>query len=463
MTAQPKQLAIKMPKLGLTMTAGTLVRWIKNEGDIINSGDILFEFESDKSLMEFESPAAGQLSQLLIEEGDTVPCGTPIAYLVSSQAAAEAVTAPDQHPAPPPAQLFSPTAMPAATRQANSKIILATPAAKRLANQMGLSLKAITGRGPNGRIHLADVKAVTQAAKADLGRSGTPLAKRIAREMGLDWTQLKGSGPGGRVVKADVIAASQPIPSAPDQPAQPVFADDIAQTTEPLSSIRRVIAQRMSDSAFSAPHVTLFTEADATNLVSARSQINAELNGTTKISYNALLTTIAARALREHPHMNACLVDDQVRRYREIHIALAVDTERGLLVPVIRNADLLDLLTIQQEGDMLIGRALAGRSLPDDLSGGTFTLTNLGMFEVDGFTPIINQPQAAILGVGRIVAKPVVVNNEIAVRQIVILSLSFDHRLVDGGPAARFLQRIKHLVERPFALLAPSPHSNSNP
>jgi pyruvate dehydrogenase E2 component (dihydrolipoamide acetyltransferase) len=218
----------------------------------------------------------------------------------------------------------------------------------------------------------------------------------------------------------------------------------------------------MSESAFTAPHVTLFTEADATALVEARAQLNAELAAAgsqeheMRISYDTLLLAVSARALREHPHLNACLVDGEIRLYGDVHIALAVDTEQGLVAPVIRDADRLDLVSIQHASDGLIQRALSGRSLPDDLVGGTFTLTNLGMFDIDGFTPIINQPQASILGVGRIMPRAVAIGNEPAVRHMMTLSLSFDHRIVDGGPAARFLQRIKGLVERPFALVIPA-------
>lgn len=293
----------------------------------------------------------------------------------------------------------------------------------------------INGRGPEGRIHLADVELAARAGPADAPREAiTPLAKKVATDLEVDWTHLSGSGPGGRIIK-----------------------DDVLQAAQPLSGVRGVIARRMSQSAFTAPHVTLFTEADASALVEARAQLNAELAGRVKISFNALLIVIAGRALRDHPQMNACIVDDKIHAYSDINIALAVDTERGLLVPVIRQVDRLNLVEIQQSGDELIGRAVAGKSLPDDFSGGTFTISNLGMFEVDGFTPIINQPQAAILGVGRIAAKPVAVNNEVVIRQMMTLSLSFDHRIVDGGPAARFLQRIKHLIERPFALLLPAP------
>jgi pyruvate dehydrogenase E2 component (dihydrolipoamide acetyltransferase) len=453
MTTQPNYQEIKMPRLGLTMTEGTLVRWLKTEGDIVTPGDMLFEFESDKSLMEFESPAAGKLGKLLIPEGETVPCGTVLAHLIFTG------TEPNKTTTAESAQtnnLVVAQSEPAVSKDRSKLgVIEATPAAKRLAYQSGLSLGDISGRGPRGRIQMADVEAAIQTPAYTGGRSGTPLAKRMAHELGLDWTSLTGSGPGGRVVKADILAASQPTVQVPDQPVDAPLPQESNYSTEPLSAVRRVIAQRMSESAFSAPHVTLFTEADATNLVSARSQINSEPGNTVKVSYNALLIAIIARALGDFPYMNSCLINNEIRRYHEVHIALAVDTDRGLLVPVIRNADQLDILAIQQQGDLVIQRALAGKSLPDDLTGGTFTLTNLGMFDVDGFTPVINQPQAAILGVGRIVPKPVVIENDIVIRQMVILSLSFDHRLVDGGPAARFLQRIKHLTERPFALLLP--------
>jgi pyruvate dehydrogenase E2 component (dihydrolipoamide acetyltransferase) len=456
MTTNQIQQPIKMPKLGLTMTEATLVRWLKTEGEPVSPGEILFEFESDKSLMEFESPAAGVLGQILVAEGETVPCGVPVAQLQVAKTK-ETTAQPGQSVAPaggdqPAAAIAS---SPAPSRSGFSSIF-ATPAAKRIARKLGVDLARVNGRGPGGRIQRADVEVAARTVAPPAGRTSTPLAKRLAREYGVDWTRIEGSGPSGRVVKADILAASQAEAGPSPAPS------DAGYDSEPLSAIRRVIARRMTDSAFSAPHVTLFTEVDATNLVEARTQLNTELNGAIRLSYNALLVSIVARALREFPAMNANLVDDEIRRYHDIHVALAVDTERGLLVPVIRQADRLDLLSIQQTGDTLIERALAGRSLPDDLTGGTFTITNLGMFEIDGFTPIINQPQAAILGVGRIVAKPVAVDNAVVVRRMLILSLSFDHRLVDGGPAARFLQRIKQLIERPFALLLSPPAAGLN-
>jgi pyruvate dehydrogenase E2 component (dihydrolipoamide acetyltransferase) len=442
---------IVMPKLGLTMTEATLARWRKAEGEQVSQGEILFEFERDKSLMEYECPAYGVMGQILVAEGETVPCGTPVATLETTfepgdrdEGAQGSKEARGQGSGGAAEQarvteMESQRANELTPQPSNS--ILATPAAKRRARELEVALAGISGRGPDGRIQLVDVEAVAKLKSQNMPPA-TPMAKRLATDLTVDLTQVTGSGSGGRIVKDDILQVAQ-------QPPSEIRAFD----SRPLAGVRQIIAQRMSDSAFTAPHVTLFTEADATALVDARQQINAELGGTIKISYNTLLTAIVARVLRGQPHLNAALVDGEIRHYHHVNIALAVDTERGLLVPVIRDADKLTLIEIQTHGEALIDRALNGKSLPDDLTSGTFTITNLGMFDIDGFTPIINPPQAAILGVGRIVAKPVVVEGQVVVRQMMSLSLSFDHRLVDGGPAARFLQRIKQLVERPFALL----------
>jgi pyruvate dehydrogenase E2 component (dihydrolipoamide acetyltransferase) len=212
----------------------------------------------------------------------------------------------------------------------------------------------------------------------------------------------------------------------------------------------------MAQSAFSAPHVTLMTEAEATNLVSARAQLNDELGADTssvKISFNTLLAALLARALREQPLLNSRLEPDGIHLAPEINIALAVESERGLVTPVLRDVDRLSLAAIQRGYDALVARAMSGKSLREDFEGATFTLTNLGSLDIDGFTPIINPPQAAILGVGRILEKPVAREGVAVIRPMVTLSLSFDHRIIDGAPAARFLQRVKQLVERPMALL----------
>lgn len=445
---------INMPKLGLTMTEATLTAWLKAEGDFVTQGEVLFEFESDKATLEYEAPVAGIVARCLVTEGTTVACGTPVAILETEAAGGEALQPASQTTAsiPPPT---TPEKLSASEHPSSCARVHATPVAKRRARELDVDLRALRGRGPNGRVQLADVEAAATAKPP-----ATPLAVRLAADLGLDLVGVQGRGPGGRIRREDVIAAARERLHTGVSPAAanhslsataPLPASPYARI-EPLQGVRAAIARHMSDSAFTAPHVTLFTETDATALVSAREQLNAELAGETKLGYNALLVALTARALREYPALNACLIDDEICYYAAIHIALAVDTERGLLAPVIRHADRLDLGGLQQQIDELAARALAGKSLPDDLSGGTFTITNLGAQEIDGFTPIINQPQAAVLGVGRIAPRPAVVAGQLAVRQTLVLSLSFDHRIVDGAPAARFLQRLKHLVERPFVL-----------
>jgi pyruvate dehydrogenase E2 component (dihydrolipoamide acetyltransferase) len=286
---------------------------------------------------------------------------------------------------------------------------------------------------------------VGRAAQAAPSTQASPVARRIAEGASLDLTGVSGTGPRGRIMRQDVERAleQQDLQQAPDTLAAPVGP-------EALSGLRAIIAQRLTASWRERPHVTVTTEADATNLVAARQQATAELER--KVSYDAFLVALVARALREHPAVSVRLTAAGLEQLSEINIGVAVDTERGLLVPVVRDAATKNLAQIQHTLQELVERTLSGKSLPDDLVGGTFTITNLGMFEIDAFTPIINPPESAILGVGRIVNKPVGLEGQIVLRDMMTLSLSFDHRLIDGAPAARFLQRIKQLIERPFAL-----------
>jgi pyruvate dehydrogenase E2 component (dihydrolipoamide acetyltransferase) len=306
---------------------------------------------------------------------------------------------------------------------------------------------------------VSDVEAAHAAAQPTPIKA-TPLARRIAASEGVDLRSIAGTGAEGTITREDVEQAARGQESGVrgqelairDEPSA-ISHQPLASTVIPHSSLRRTIAERMSQSAFTAPQVTLMTEAEATNLVSARAQLNQELPTADKISYNTLLVALTARALREHPNVNARWEADGIRLLAEINIALAVDTERGLMTPVLREVDKLSLNAVQRGYGELTDRALMGKSLPDDFANGTFTLTNLGGLDVDGFTPIINPPQAAILGVGRIIEKPVARDGAVVIRPVITLSLTFDHRIVDGAPAAKFLQRVKQLVERPMALL----------
>jgi len=265
----------------------------------------------------------------------------------------------------------------------------------------------------------------------------SPVARKMAAEASVDLTSVPGTGPRGMVMRKDIERA---------------LAEPIAPQPLPLTGLRGIIAERLSAGWRERPQVTLTTDADATNLVSARQQMLAESGE--KIAYDAFLVKCVARALTEHPALNARLGKAGIELLPDINVGVAVDTDRGLLVPVVHDAPRLTLRQVQAELQSLAERAHTGRSLPDDLAGGTFTITNLGMYEIDAFTPIINPPECAILGVGRIVARPVGLGGQVVLREMLALSLSFDHRLVDGGPAARFLQRVKQWIERPFALFA---------
>jgi pyruvate dehydrogenase E2 component (dihydrolipoamide acetyltransferase) len=423
-----------MPKLGLTMTEATLIEWLKGDGDQVAKGEPLFVLESEKSMLEIEAPTSGTL-HILIPAGETVPVQTPIATLVQ---AASTRTQEPETAAHPASQITD----------RNSRLTPhvsgppASPKARALARRLEVSLVGIVGSGARGMIVAADVE---RAAAGAATVKASPVARRLAAQAGVDLSTIAGSGPGGRIMRQDIESAT-----TKDLGVQPAAPPPREGQLQPLTGLRAVIADRLSASWRERPHVTLTTEADATNLVSARQQLTEELGQ--KVAYDALLVALAARALQELPGMNVRLAEGGLQRLSEINIGVALDTERGLLVPVVRDAAAKSLLQIQRALAELAERALAGRSLPDDLSGGTFTITNLGMFDVDAFTPIINPPESAILGVGRIVAKPVAVDRQVVVRDMLTLSLSFDHRLIDGAPAARFLQRVKQLVERPFAL-----------
>jgi pyruvate dehydrogenase E2 component (dihydrolipoamide acetyltransferase) len=276
----------------------------------------------------------------------------------------------------------------------------------------------------------------------------TPIARKMAADCGLDLANVIGTGTKGQITREDVTRALAAILAHPGATT--------AQTASPakklpLSGLRALIAERLSASWQERPQVTLTTEVDATNLVSARQQLIAETGE--KISFNVFFMLAAARALREHPHVNVRLTSSELVFLQEINIGIAIDSERGLLVPVVHNADKKSMLALEAEINKLAQRAQQGQSLPDELAGGTFTITNLGAFGIDAFTPIVNPPETAVLGIGRIAPRPFAAGRQLEVRDTVTLSLSFDHRLLDGAPAARFLQRITNLLERPVALI----------
>jgi pyruvate dehydrogenase E2 component (dihydrolipoamide acetyltransferase) len=397
-----------LPVLGETMNEGTIVEWLKKEGDPVERGDHLFTFESDKATLEVEAPAKGFLRQILVPTGQTVPVLTVVALI---------------------------------TKTADEDI------------------SAYEFRVPGSEFQVAEAMK-PETLEPETRIFASPRARRLARDKGVDLAQVTGTGPDGRIVERDVAAYLETLaltpPSAPTPPAPPTPVEAAEAVAEvPMSGVRAVIAQRMHESHQRTAPVTLTTEADATAFVELRERLKEALASELgfNVGYNDLFIKLVAHALRELSYMNARLEGETIRQLREIHIALAVDTDRGLLVPVIRHADGKGVAKIAREVRELVERARTGKALPDELSGSTFTITNLGMHEIDAFTPIINLPETAILGVGRIKARPAVVEGKLCVRQTMWLSLTFDHRLVDGAPAARFLQRIKQLVENPYLLL----------
>jgi len=426
---------IVMPRLGWDMKAGTVVEWLKHDGDRVDAGEFLFLVESDKSTTEVEALDSGTLHipDQALHLGEELPVGTLLAYLLEDgERLPSAATTVDT----PPPLSAAPAIMVAEER----------------------ATVAVAGGEAN-----AD--AVLDRSRRRRHPVASPRAKRLAAELGIGWSALNGSSRSGRIVARDIQEAFARVGTAMSVPviASPPISGATsgvaaASTAISLTPMRRVIGERMAQSAHAAAAVTLTTEADASALVRVRAELAEALakQSTPVPSYNDFFVRLVAVALREFPDLNATLTDAGIVRHEAIHVGLAVDTERGLFVPVVRDAQARSVQSIAGESARLIAAVRAGKASQADLADGTFTITNLGMYEIDAFTPIINPPQCAILGLGRIVARPVVVDEDagtVGVRKMVALSLTFDHRLVDGGPAARFLQRIKQFVERPIVWL----------
>ena len=452
-----------LPKLGQTMEEGTIVEWLKKEGDPVNRGDVLFQLESDKAVLEVEARTKGVLLKILLDKGTKAPVMTVVGIvgkpdedigdLLSEVQGAPAPPASPQVAPEPAATVPATAASPAAVAppepaaelvpvHAEGERIFASPRARKLASEKDVNLAFVGGSGPNGRIIEKDILAFLERQPA-----ATPLARKVAREAGLPLAQVPSTGV--RLSAAQVLAAR--VPAQASLPTTSAEGEIV-----PMAGVRAIIAERMGTSAHTTAAVTLQSVVDATEFVALRTKLKeafAEELGFS-IGYNDLLAVIVARCLVELPYMNVRLEPDGIRTLQEVNMGMAVDGERGLLVPVIHNADKMGIKEFAQAFRELVARARQGKALPDDLSGGTFTITNLGMFGVDMFTPIINLPECAILGVGRIRPEPVVVDGEVVVRQRMWVSLTFDHRLVDGAPAARFLQAIMRYVESPYLLLA---------
>ncbi len=428
-----------MPKFEMAQESGKVLRWLKQEGEAVTKGEAILEVETDKVAMEVEAPASGTLVGIRVGPGEVVPIGQPIAYiLLPGEAWTEAPAASSAPVASPP---------PGAPR--------ATPLAERLARAHGVDLSAVPGTGPGGRVTKVDVEAYLARPPGGAAPEGkvkaVPAARRLARERGVNLRTVEGTGPGGRIQSVDVERAAEAMRAAEEAPARWAIRRRV-----PLAGMRRAIAERMTRSVREAPQFTVSVDVDMGRALAVVEELSAwaEREEGVRVTLTALLIRACAWALRRHPALNATLEGEEILEWEAVNIGVAVAVPEGLVVPVVHGADRLGLLAIARALEEKAGRAREGRLRPEDLQGGTFTLSNLGMYGVDRFTAILNPPQAAILAVGRVAKRPVVGEGDrVEVRPMAALTLTADHRIVDGAQAARFLDDLRAALERPGILL----------
>ena len=432
---------VKMPKFGETMTEGTIFNWIAAEGDQIEIGDPLFEIETDKASLEVEAEEAGILAKILVQENETAPIGDLVAVIAEegedidsidfgSESSKEAAVEEDSEENVEEEKSEEKSEK---IVRAEGEKIKASPAAKRLAKEKGVRLLDIQPAQGREAVIEADVRDYVN----NNFPSATPTAEKKAAAQGIDLNSVEGTGAGGRVQSSDVDSYN----------VQDTGADQEIEFT----GLRKVISKRMTQSFQEVPQVTTTVKVDMTEIKGLREEIKQASEE--HISYTDILVLVASRMLKKYPKINSHISQNSMVVKSNINIGIAVDVPDGLVVPVIKNAGRKGLEEIAKERKVLVEKAREGRLNNDDLSGGTFTITNLGGFETEIFTPIINQPEAAILGVGQISDKVVAVNGEAEVRPMLWLSLAYDHRAVDGAPAAKFLQKIKNTLENPISLL----------
>lgn len=409
---------VVMPKMGYDMTEGTIVRWRKDEGDEVARGDVIAEVETTKVTVEVEAYTGGVLRKILVPEGQTVPVGHVIAVIADRD---EPIPGVDKEPR---AEKVAPEVKKEAAepQEAEEPIVAAEEEAPRI--------------------------------------SASPVARRMAREQGIDLGLITGTGPGGRITKEDIekflarrpVEAPKPAPS-PVAAAPAAAPHDIPYEDRELSRIRQTMARRMAESKSAAPHFYVTSDIDMTEVLKLRKGLNDLVAEGARISVTDMLVKGAAKTLQEFPEVNASFAGGKLRVYRRINIGIAVALDQGLLTPVIPDCDRKSLRQIAQEAKEVVERARTGRLRPEDFSPGTFTISNLGMFDVEEFVAIINPPEAAILAVGSVAPHPVVVEGEIKVAERMRVTLSADHRVLDGATAARFLQRFKVFLEHPLHLV----------
>jgi pyruvate dehydrogenase E2 component (dihydrolipoamide acetyltransferase) len=446
-----------MPALELAQETGKVLRWIKSPGQSVSKGEPLLEIETDKVTVEVEAPASGILRDVTAGVGDVVPVGKTIAVIV----AAGEVSTPAAGESPAPAGMPSPVS--------GTEPVKASPLARRLAEQHGVDLTRITTA--SGKIEKADVMAYVEAQKAPAGNgaaatpaaaaarlvAASPKARRLAAERGVELRALRGTGPGGAVIADDVVAA-RTASMPPRAAAAPAMAAGAAAAgaaatagAQGVSNVWRIMAERMTSSWTTVPHFFLVREVNVGRLASWLMQ--ARKQGGAQISYTDLLVRVVAAAISQQPRVNVSWKDGTLVQHSEINVGLAVALDDGLVVPVIHRAETFSLAQLAEIRRDLVTRARSGKLRPGDIQGGTFTISNLGPFGVDAFSAIVNPPQAAILAVGRIADRVVPVNGQPVVQPTMVLTLSCDHRALDGARGAQFLGALADLIEEPLALL----------
>lgn len=430
---------ITMPKWGLTMKRGKITRWLKKEGEPVQKGEDLFEVETEKITNVVESPASGVLFQIVVPEGKVVPTGTLVGIIASPGEVHERIAGqqPGEQPVP---GAVSDSGAGSSDRPGDQEFVRATPAARRLAKELGVDLRMLAGSGPGGRIHEADVRKGREQGPPST--RVTPLAEEIARQWNVDLSTIKGTGEGGKITKEDVEQSIK---------VRERETEMAHVRTIPLRGMRRSIAEAMHASLQGTAQLTVFSEVDATEMVQFRDLAQSELEheSEARISYNDIIILVTSRVLKRFPIMNSTLVEDEIHLHDSVNIGIAVALADGLIVPVLRDADKKGLLQIAREARELSRKAREGNLSVDDVTGGTFTITNVGMFDVDAFTPILKPPETGILGVGRVKQKPVVHDGQIVIRSMMFLSLTFDHQVVDGAPANEFLGAVARHIQHP--------------
>ncbi len=438
---------VTMPKFGMTMKTGKISKWYKDEGDKVEEGENLFEVETEKITNKVEAPSSGILFQIVVPEGAVVPVGAIVGVIAEPGEIPERIEGikvgeiKEATPAPTAAARKTDVERPQERGE-----ILATPASKRLAKELGVDLALVKGTGPDGRIKETDVTRYHEQAQRK--PKITPLAEEIARKAGLDISTISGTGEGGKITREDVERALQGKKPAAVEEKKPAG-------TIPMAGMRKAIADNMYASLHNTAQISFASEVDVTESLRFLALVREEnqKDESVRVSLNDIVILATSRALKRFPIMNSTQVGSEIILHDSVGMGIAVALPDGLIVPVLREADRKGLLQIAGESRVIIGKARSNSLSIEDVTGGTFTITNLSASSVDNFTPILRPPETGILGVGRVVKKPIVFEGEIVIRSMMGLSLTFDHRVVDGSPASEFFDLLCRHLEEPTLIL----------